>query len=147
MISGNDLNSYLKLYRNIHTPPFTKSNKLNYHICNNMLRLMDCDKSKKDPQPPTIPVLVSSNAKKKKIVSNNSKEDETTEGNLLSANMKRLRRWKNRTGQLITDKDLPANLKVTAVVRGTLIDEIPIQVKKPSCSTKTLYKDNILGIY
>ena len=148
MISGNDLNSYLKLYRNIHTPPFTKSNKLNYHICNNMLRLMmDCDKSKKDPQPPTIPVLVSSNAKKKKIVSNNSKEDETTEGNLLSPNMERLRRLKSRTGQLITDKDLSANLKVTVVVGGTLIDETPIQMEKPSQSTKTLYKDNILGIY
>ena len=51
------------------------------------------------------------------------------------------------TWELISDKDLPANLKVTVVVGGALIDETPIQVKKPSHSKETVYKDNLLGNY
>ena len=61
IISGNDLNNHLNLYRKIHTHPFKKSNILHYSICNNMLRLIDHDKSNKDPQSPTNPILVSSN--------------------------------------------------------------------------------------
>jgi hypothetical protein len=42
-ISGKDLNEWLYHYRGIQTKPFKNSHKLNYTICNNLVKVMEKD--------------------------------------------------------------------------------------------------------
>ena len=88
---------------------------------------MDCDTSNKDPQPPNIPILISSNMRKKNNITNKSKEDEIIDS--------------------VTNKDLPANLKMFVLVGGIPIAYTPIQIKKLSHSRDTIYKEIILATY
>ena len=54
--------------------------------------------------------------------------------------MERLLGMKVRTGDLITDRELPGNLEVTAVVGGKPIDDTLIQVKKLQHSQEAVFK-------